>query len=156
MRIICFLLCLTIGFYESVVAQLMYPKEKIYSPYTLQNDKAALRKQRLIAQANSLNTLSLDSNESEIESALWAISQFLVRTPQSDSGIRKLVSQFALMKPPLQRGLMEVLYGLYPTEYVQSVKTILTSTEHPKTFSQASSYLYLYNSDNEKWISKTP
>lgn len=133
-------------------AQLMYPKEKIYSAYTLQNEKATQRKAKLIAQANSLNTLLLDSNESEIESALWAVSQFLVRTPQSDSGIAKLVQQFQRMPGGMQRSLLEILYGMYPTEYSAAVKNILTTTDHPKTFSQAAVYLYRNQPQQAGWI----
>lgn len=137
---------------EGVQAQLIYPKEKIYSPYTLKNEKAIARKQRLVDQANSLNTLNLDSNESDIESALWAVSQFLVRTPQSDSGINRLVNNFGSLQPSIQRGLMEVLYGLYPTEFIPALKSIITKVENPKLFAQAASYLYRSNRQQGSWL----
>jgi hypothetical protein len=152
MRHIIFLLLLSSAFSTSAEAQLMYPKEKIYSAYTLQNEKAIQRKARLIVQANSLNTLRIDSNEGEIESALWAVSQFLVRTVQSDSGIARLVHDFDKLKPPLQRSLMEVLYGLYPTEYPSAVKSILTNADNPKLFAQASSYLFRNNKQQAPWL----
>ena len=137
---------------QPVIGQLIYFKDKIYSPYTLKDDKAEKRRLRLIEQANSLRYLDLDSNEAQIESALWAVSQFLVRTPQSDSGISRLVKNWTSLKPSLQRGLMEVLYGLYPNEYARQVRSMLQSTDQPKLFAQAASYLYRHDPQQAGWL----
>jgi hypothetical protein len=122
-------------------AQLIYDKDKIVSAYAIKDDKAARRKQRLIDQANSLATLSIDSAIADIESALWAVSQFLVRTPQSDAGISRLMQQFSKLPGSVQRGLLEVIYGLYPTEYTAQVRQVLEQTNQPKQFAQAAVYL---------------
>ena len=147
-------LLLSISFFVfgSLSAQLIYYKEKIVSPYTIKDEKSERRKQRLIDQANSLSTLDIDSNESEIESALWAISQFLVRTPQSDAGIEKLVANFQQLKPSMQRGLMEVVYGIYPNEYSKPVKSILVNASQPKLFAMAAAYLARLQPNDIPWI----
>ena len=137
---------------QTMAAQLIYFKEKIVSPYTIKDDKAERRKQKLIDQANSLNYLDLDSNEAQIESALWAVSQFLVRTPQSDSGVSRLLKNFEALKPSMQRGLMEVVYGLYPNQYANEVKSILLRTDQSKLFAQCAAYLLRKDPKQAGWL----
>jgi len=133
-------ICFTASFFAAKT-QLYFDKEKIISPYSIQNEKAEKRKQRLIDQANSLNTLNIDSSDGELESAIWAVSQFLVRTPQSDSGVARLMQQFGRLSSGNQRALMELVYGLYPNTFVTEAKRIVQQTDHPKLFAQTASYL---------------
>lgn len=137
---------------QTMAGQLIYFKEKIVSPYTIKDDKAERRKQKLIDQANSLNYLDIDSNEAQIESALWAVSQFLVRTPQSDSGVNRLLKNFEGLKPSMQRGLMEVVYGLYPSQYANEVKSIMLRTDQSKLFAQCAAYLVRKDSRQAGWL----
>lgn len=146
---------LTVIFTASFFAaktQLYFDKEKIISPYTIQNEKAEKRKQRLIDQANSLNTLNIDSSDGELESAIWAVSQFLVRTPQSDSGVARLMQQFGRLSSGNQRALMELVYGLYPNTFVTEAKRIVQQTDHPKLFAQTASYLYRADAGLQNWL----
>ncbi|MCA0381424.1 MAG: hypothetical protein LCH58_04635 [Bacteroidetes bacterium] len=146
---------LTVIFTASFFAaktQLYFDKEKIISPYTIQNEKAEKRKQRLIDQANSLNTLNIDSNDGELESALWAVGQFLVRTPQSDAGVARLMQQFGRLSSGNQRALMELVYGLYPNEFITEAKRIVQQTDHPKLFAQTASYLYRADASLQNWL----
>lgn len=146
---------LTVIFTASFFAaktQLYFDKEKIISPYTIQNEKAEKRKQRLIDQANSLNTLNIDSSDGELESAIWAVSQFLVRTPQSDSGVARLMQQFGRLSSGNQRALMELVYGLYPNEFITEAKRIVQQTDHPKLFAQTASYLYRADAGLQSWL----
>lgn len=147
-----FFVAFALTFFQLAEGQLIYYKEKIVSPYTVKDDKAERRKQRLIEQASSLQTLQVDSNESEIESALWAVSQFLVRTPQSDAGVAKLVAQFDRLSPSIQRALLEVLFGIYPQEFAREVKNILVRSAHPKLFAMAAVYLHRQDATQEGWI----
>ncbi|QGW28149.1 hypothetical protein [Phnomibacter ginsenosidimutans] len=146
---------LTVIFTASFFAaktQLYFDKEKIISPYSIQNEKAEKRKQRLIDQANSLNTLNIDSSDGELESAIWAVSQFLVRTPQSDSGVARLMQQFGRLSSGNQRALMELVYGLYPNTFVTEAKRIVQQTDHPKLFAQTASYLYRADAGLQSWL----
>lgn len=146
---------LTVIFTASFFAaktQLYFDKEKIISPYTIQNEKAEKRKQRLIDQANSLNTLNIDSSDGELESALWAVGQFLVRTPQSDAGVARLMQQFGRLSSGNQRALMELVYGLYPNEFITEAKRIVQQTDHPKLFAQTASYLYRADASLQNWL----
>lgn len=138
--------------WQNSAAQLYYEPSKIVSPYTIQDEKAQRRKQRLLDQANSLNTLNIDSSDGELESALWAVGQFLVRTPQSDSGVARLMRQFGRLSSSNQRALMELVYGLYPNEFVTEAKRIVQQTDHPKLFAQSASYLYRADAGLQNWL----
>jgi len=144
-------ICFTASFFAAKT-QLYFDKEKIISPYSIQNEKAEKRKQRLIDQANSLNTLNIDSSDGELESAIWAVSQFLVRTPQSDSGVARLMQQFGRLLSGNQRALMELVYGLYPNTFVTEAKRIVQQTDHPKLFAQTASYLYRADAGLQSWL----
>lgn len=144
-------LCFTASFFAAKT-QLYFDKEKIISPYSIQNEKAEKRKQRLIDQANSLNTLNIDSSDGELESAIWAVSQFLVRTPQSDSGVARLMQQFGRLSSGNQRALMELVYGLYPNTFVTEAKRIVQQTDHPKLFAQTASYIYRADAGLQSWL----
>ena len=122
-------------------AQSIFVKEQIYSPYVLQDERAVKRRQKLIEQANSLNTLNIDSNAADIEIALWAVSQFVIRTPQSDSGVAKLVKQYNRLDESSQRALLELVYGLYPTEFAAEMKSIFLQATHAKNFGITAAYL---------------
>lgn len=134
---------------QEASAQLMYMPEEIYSPYVLKDEKAVWRRQRLIQQANSLNRLHPDTAEGEILTALWAAGQFLVRTPESDSGVTRLMARFSTLSSAVQRNLMELVYGLYPTQFETAAARMLSTTTHPKVFAQAAAYLHRLN---PKWV----
>jgi hypothetical protein len=138
------LLICTIGSFYCSEAQLIYFKENIYSPFTLNDNKAKIRREKMIAGANSLSTIAIGSEETEeqIDLALWDISQFLIRTPESDKGIARLVSNFSKLSVSTQRSLLEVLYGLYPKEYYTQMLDILKQSSHPKNFAIAAAYIY--------------
>lgn len=142
------LLCVS----STIFAQLIFDKDKIVSAYTVQDEKALRRKQRLIDQVNSLNYLKADSSEEELASALWTATQFLLRTPQSDSGVSKLMQQFGRLSAVHQRALMELVYGLYPQEYLNEVKSIVQKTDQPKLFAQAACYLFRADAGLQNWL----
>ncbi len=140
---ILFLLVITSSL--SINAQFIYSKEQLYSPYAINNLKTQTRKEKMIRQANELINLpiSADADTSEpIETALWNIAQFMIRTPSSDSAIQRLVRNYSLLAESSQRALLEVLYGLYPKEYYSEMVNILRSSTHPKNFAMAAAYIY--------------
>ncbi|TAD86204.1 MAG: hypothetical protein EAY75_09115 [Bacteroidetes bacterium] len=140
---IAFLVLMTCPFW--LQAQLIYHKSAIKSAYVLADEKAALRKQKIIQQANDLQNLPLGSSaetSAPLESGLWAVSQFMVRTPQSDSGVKRLVKNYEQLAPSVQRALLEVLYGLYPTEFLPAIRSIAVQSTHPKNFAMAAAYWF--------------
>lgn len=126
-------------------SQLIYYKEKIYSPYTLNDDKAVARRENVINKAASLLTLPIGRDSetaAPIEAALWSTSQFLVSTPQGDSGIQRMMENYDLLAESTQRALLEVVYGLYPKKFYTEMVSIMQRSSHPKNFAMAAAYVY--------------
>jgi hypothetical protein len=138
-------------------AQLIYYKNKIVSPYTIANEAATQRRLQVIRQANDLNTLPLGSDDETsypIDVALWNVSQFRVRTPQSDSGIARLVKNYEVLRESTQRALIEVVYGLYPGQFLPAMRSIAANAGHPRNFAMAALQLYKAEPTDEtrQWI----
>ena len=124
---------------------------KIYSTVTIENEKFTARHQRLIDQANSLDTVA-NSNHEAMVSALWAVGQFLINTPQSQRGIQRLSRSLLSLNLQTQRALLEAIHGIYPTEYLTDMQAWLPRLNHPKTFSIAASYIYKAQPAKAPWL----
>jgi len=147
---------LSLGFI-SAGAQLIYPKEQIYSPVTIANEASAKRRADVIKKANDLNTLPIgrdDEASFNLEVGLWGIAQFRVRTPQSDSGIARLLKNYEGLKESTQRALLEAAYALYPDDFIQEMKSIASRANHPRNFAMAALHVYRFqpNDDTRRWI----
>lgn len=126
-------------------AQLIFFKDKIQSNYTIQDARATARYERIMRQAAQLSVLPIGNSEEAsepLEAGLSAVSQFLIKTPQSDSGISRLVNQFRKLAASTQRALLEAVYGLYPKEYYSQMIGILKQVSHPRNFAMAAAYIY--------------
>lgn len=138
--------------------QWYYPKEQIISPFAKQDEAAAQRRRQVIAHANSLATLPAGSSDEAafaLEVALWNVSQFRVKTPQSEAGVARLLQAFDSLGGATQRALLEVVYGQFADSFLPEVKKIAANTTHPKTFAMAAVHLYRANADpaTRQWIS---
>lgn len=126
-------------------AQPLYPKERIYSPFTIANEAAIKRRADVLQKAGNLNTLPLGNDEESsfnLEVGLWGISQFRVRTPQSDSGIYRLIKNYDVLAESTQRALLEAVYGIYPNEFVREMKNIANRSANPRVFAMAAVHVY--------------
>jgi hypothetical protein len=135
---------LSLGFI-SAGAQLIYPKEKIYSPVTIANEASAKRRADVIKKANDLNTLPIEKDDEasfNLDVGLWGIAQFRVRTPQSDSGIARLLNNYDQLTESTQRALLEATYALYPQDFINTMKSIALRAGHPRNFAMAALHVY--------------
>jgi hypothetical protein len=140
--------------------QPMFPKEKIYSPYTIANEAAVKRRADVVKKANDLNTLPIGKDEESsfnLEVGLWGISQFRVRTPQSDSGIARLINNYDALKESTQRALLEAAYALYPEDFRKEMQAIANRSTHPRNFAMAALHVYRANPTEQtrEWINNT-
>ncbi|MCU0403906.1 MAG: hypothetical protein MUE99_05100 [Chitinophagaceae bacterium] len=147
------------GIFSLAIAQPMFPKEKIYSPFTIDNDAAAFRRAEVIRKANDLNKLPIgkdDESSFNLEVGMWGISQFRVRTPQSDSGIARLLKNYDALKESTQRALLEAAYALYPDDFVSVMKTIANKATHPRNFAMAALHVYRAqpNETTRQWVTQ--
>ncbi|HSK13561.1 MAG TPA: hypothetical protein VK907_10125 [Phnomibacter sp.] len=145
---------------ENAFAQLIYPKEEIFSPYTIENEAAAKRRKQVIDQAEALNDLPLGSDEETaypLEIGLWGIAQFRVSTPKSDSGIERLIRNYDKLNEATRRALLEAAYAMYPGKYVSEMKAIASRATHPRNFAMAALHLYRAQPtmENRQWILQT-
>jgi hypothetical protein len=133
------------GIFCSSFSQLIYYKEKLASPYTIADAKATARRANIINNAEALLTIPLDGDAAtseKIDAALWSISQFLVSTPKSDSGIQRLMKNYWSFDESTQRALEEVVYALYPKMYYTEMVSILQGSSQPKNVAIAAAYIF--------------
>ncbi len=141
-------------------AQPIYPKERIYSPFTIANEAAIKRRADVLQKAGNLNTLPLGNDEESsfnLEVGLWGISQFRVRTPQSDSGIYRLIKNYDALTESTQRALLEAVYGIYPNEFVREMKDIANRSANPRAFAMAAVHVYRAqpSEPTRQWVIQT-
>ncbi len=122
-------------------AQYHYPEDKIISRISIEDERAQARRQRIYDQANALATLSLDTSQWEIENALWAVGQFLVRTPQSDQGFDRLMNIWNRLDQSVKISLLEAVYAIYPDKYIAQVRRIAETATHRRLVAISLSYL---------------
>jgi hypothetical protein len=138
-------------------AQWIYAKKDIMSPFTIENEAAAKRRADVIKKANDLNILPLGSDEERafpLDVGLWGIAQFRVSTPQSDSGIARLIRNYDLLNESTRRALLEATYALYPNRFADEMKGIAARAVHPRNFAMAALHFYRAKPTNEtrQWI----
>jgi hypothetical protein len=156
---IIFLIILNLGIL-SAKAQLIYPKEKIFSPYTIFNAAAEKRRADVIKKANDLSILPVGKDEEStfnLEVGLWGIAQFRVRTPESDAGIARLIKNYDGLKESTQRALLEAAYALYPDMFISEMRTIANKANHPRNFAMAALHVYRAQptESTRQWIRQT-
>lgn len=140
-----------------VSAQNLYDKAAIFSPYTVKNEQAQKRRAQVVKHANDLLTLPIGKDEDTaypLDVALWNVSQFMVRTPASDSGVARLVAGFDQLHEGTQRSLLEVIYGMYAGEFTTQMQRIAGNATHPRTFAMAALHWYRAQPTpaNRQWI----
>lgn len=142
---------------KAVFAQNTYEKTAIFSPYTVKNEQAQKRRAQVVKHANDLLTLPIGKDEDTaypLDVALWNVSQFMVRTPASDSGVARLVAAFDQLHEGTQRSLLEVVYGQYPGQFATDMQRVAARATHPRTFAMAALHWYRAQPTpaNRQWI----
>jgi hypothetical protein len=146
-----------LGLQLSSFAQWYYDKKDIMSPYTIENEAAAKRRADVIKKANDLNVLPLGSDDEKafpLDVGLWGIAQFRISTPQSDSGISRLIRNYDLLNESTRRALLEATYAMYPKQFANEMKAIAARAVHPRNFAMAALHFYRANPTEEsrQWV----
>lgn len=124
-------------------SQLIFYKNRFNSPYTI-DAKVTARRASIVSNAEALQTIHLQNDDvtnEKLQSTLWSVSQFLVSTPKSDSGIRRLVKNYSLFNETTQRALLEVAYGIYPKIFYTEILSWMQQISDPKNFAIAAAYV---------------
>ncbi len=123
--------------------------DQVHSDFVLRQRRADFdrhMKEKTIRATFAL-PLNSDTEEKYIE-ACWAISQFLLRSPEIEKGFRNIFARYGTLSYETQRALLEAVYGVYPTEFKSEIKKVRSREKHAKLFAMQT--VYLYRQDRSK------
>ncbi|MES2332549.1 MAG: hypothetical protein V4539_23280 [Bacteroidota bacterium] len=119
------------------------PPETIHSDFVLYQRRVSFDKHMREQIIRASFAQPLDSNtEEKYREACWAISQFLLRSPEIQQGFRTLFTNYTTLELDTKRALLEAVYGVYPNEYKNEISTLISNESSPKLFAMQASYLY--------------
>ncbi len=120
-----------------------WSKENIYSAYALYDKRVKLEKELRERTIGLTFSMPVDSeNEYRFESACNAISQFQFADPSIRAGLAMLLQRYDSLQYDTRRALLEAVYGVYPSQFVQEIGAISEKEANPKLFSMCAAYLY--------------
>ena len=138
------LLWLLPGLYSSSVAQ--SKRDDIYSDFVLYNKRQLLYKDLHENVIGKTFSLPLDSNtEYKYEAACRAIVQFMWDKDITQKGLTTLFIKYDSLQFDTKRAMLEAVYGLYPTQYIQSIQYLLSKETNPVLFTMAAVYSLRYD-----------
>ena len=118
-------------------------REDIYSQAVLYQKRVALEKDLRERITGYNMSLPLDSNsEDKYMSSCWAISQFLIYSPQVAAGFDTLFHGYSTLSYDTKKAFLEAVYAVAPRHYVHQIQSILDNESDPKLFSLCAAYLY--------------
>ncbi len=117
--------------------------EPIHSDFVLYQKRIAFDKHMREQIINATFAQPLDSNtEEKYREACWAISQFLLRSPEIQKGFHTIFNNYSLLEEETRRSLIEAVYGVYPVEYKAEINKLIQNESIPKLFAMQAAYLY--------------
>lgn len=117
-------------------------RENIYSQTVLYQQRVALEKDLRQRITGYNMSQPLDSNsEDKYMSACWAISQFLIYSPQVEAGFDTLFHHYDDLSYDTKKAFLEAVYAVAPQRYTTQIQSILDSASDPKLFAIAAVYL---------------
>jgi hypothetical protein len=114
----------------------------LYSKHTLQSERIQRRNGLYKYTILPLLKLQPDTNNiGQFQSALWAISQYMLRNDTTQQIVDTLFSHYTEIDGSTRRNLMEVVYGLYPVEYSTKVQQLWQLENDERVMAIMLSYL---------------
>jgi hypothetical protein len=145
MKITTVLTWLVLGLSSFSVAQ-SSRRDDIYSDFVLYNKRQLLYKDLHENVVGKAFAMKLDSNtEHKYEAACRAIVQFMLDREITEQGITKLFGQYDSLKFDTKRAMLEAVYGVYPSQYIQSMQYLLSKETSPVLFTMAAAYSLRYD-----------
>lgn len=100
--------------------------------------------QKILNENTILKNLSLElnaENESKWQAAFWGMELSLYRSDSAFHSLKRAFQTFKQRSPTFQRALLEVVFCLYPDEFLQEISQFTQATSSPKLFAMAIHYL---------------
>ncbi|MBV9988035.1 MAG: hypothetical protein JO301_10165 [Chitinophagaceae bacterium] len=125
-------------------------RDQIHSDFVLYQRRLDFDRNMRNRTINAVFAQPLDSNtEEKYREACWAISQFLLRSPEIEHGFQTMFNQYGQMEDATRRALLEAVYGTYHSEYKNRYDALIRTERSPRLFAMQAGYLYrLDNSKN--------
>lgn len=122
--------------------------QKNVIPFAQQTTKANRIKEyrHLLNNINSNLLLPLtDSTEENWQDAFDAMELLNYRTAFIDARIRTVMDSVTYRNTAFQKAILQLVYPLYPKDFVPQVALLVMQTNDPKLFAMCSEYLFLNN-----------
>lgn len=120
----------------------IYKKDDFYSQATLKTEREKFYSTAINETINQSLSLPLtDSTESKYTSAFWAMELLQFRNEITDKAISNSLTDFQNRSIAFQRALMEVIYTLYQSEFVDEIKSLMPKINNSKIFAMCIHYL---------------
>ncbi|RKY46683.1 MAG: hypothetical protein DRP86_08745, partial [Candidatus Neomarinimicrobiota bacterium] len=126
-----------------VLVIFMFIPREPFAERTLAENRETFRKNLidstiLAAIQNPPNT----SNREAWANACRAMGLAQYRSEIAGNAIKKALGRYATLDNDLKQALLEVIYGLYPEQFVPEVRSILRKENDPELFVMAALYLH--------------
>jgi hypothetical protein len=122
------------------------------TPFAKQTTKENRAKEyrNLVDNINSNLLLPLnDSTEENWEDAFAAMELLNYRTPFIDARVRTVMDSVEKRSTGFQRALLEMVYPLYPKDFVPQIISLAKQTNNAKLFAMCCEYLLINNRQSE-------
>ena len=122
-------------------------KDKIpYAAYTTKESRAREYKNLISNSINKNLLLDLtDSTEENWQEAFEAMLLLNYRAAFIDARIRTAMDSVSIRSAAFQKNMLQLIYPLYPKDFVPQITSLVKETNDPKLFAMCSEYLFLNN-----------
>jgi hypothetical protein len=86
-----------------------------------------------------------DSTEENWQDAFDAMELLNYRTPFIDARLRSAIDSVEYRSVAFQKAMLQLIYSLYPNNFVPQVAALVKRTTDPKLFAMCSEYLFINN-----------
>ena len=136
-------------FSQPILASSIYAKQTLYAERVKRRE--GLYKYTLLP----LLSQTVDStNEYSFQTALWSISQYGLKNDTTRRLVDTLFNHYLTLETGTRRSLLEVVYALYPTEYVKTLKAIWPQENDDRLLAITAFYLQKNKLLSEKEVRK--
>ena len=120
------------------------------SERTIAENRAAFKNELInrIEQSIVINDENLSTEK--LESTFWAMELLQYRSNEGKEFIKYLVDNYKSFSDSQRRAVLEVIYSLYQTEFVDEIKTLFPAEQNPKNFAMMANYLLRNNLPDEE------
>ena len=119
------------------------------TPYASNTTKEARAKEYKHLINNSINKNLLltltESTEENWQDAFDAMELLNYKTPFNDARIRSAMDSIEYRTTAFQKVILQLIYQLYPNNFVPQVATLVKETNDPKLFAMCCEYLFMNN-----------